>query len=142
MDTVSKQITRDKSWRGFQFDPKNFYIDKLSLTESELDIVIFEYKSRDTIVISHPIYFSPDKYDNGEEYPFLKKLYYYIKIPRTGLTINSLFTQINEQSIQYNSDFVNDLQIYSATNYYIDNICEITTTEYRLLCRVWKLDTD
>ena len=132
----------DENWRGFQFTGCNYYIDKISATEADLDSVILKYSGRDIIVISHPIYFCPDKYDAGDEYPFSKKLYYYINVPRSGLTIYNLFNQINTQSQEYTNDFINDLDIYSATSYFIDDICEITKTEYRLLCRVWMIDTD
>tara|TARA_B100000780_G_scaffold92789_1_gene64375 strand:- start:1784 stop:2197 length:414 start_codon:yes stop_codon:yes gene_type:complete len=132
----------DENWRGFQFTGCNYYIDKISATEAELDSVILEYSGGDIIVISHPIYFCPDKYDASDEYPFSKKLYYYINVPSSGLTIYNLFTQINTQSQEYTNDFINDLNIYSATSYFIDDICEITKTEYRLLCRVWMIDTD
>tara|TARA_B110000444_G_scaffold257778_1_gene297025 strand:+ start:2053 stop:2481 length:429 start_codon:yes stop_codon:yes gene_type:complete len=129
-------------WEGFEFDAYNYYIDKMSVNLADLDSVILEYSGRDIIVISHPIYFCPDRYDSGDKYPFAKKLYYYVKVPYTGLTINNLFIQINKQSREYKSDFIKDLDIYSAYNYYIEDLSEITKIEYRLMCRVWVIDTD
>ena len=59
MEEIISQTTSDEYWRGFEFSAYNYYIDRLSASEADLNNIILEHSGRDIIVISHPIYFFP-----------------------------------------------------------------------------------
>ena len=66
--------------------------------------------------------------DNANQYPYDKKLYYYIKVPKIGLTYNELFKQIDEQSKKYIHD------LYYEDHTFIEEIRKQTDVEYCLEC--------
>ena len=55
-------------------------------------------------------------------------MYYYIKVPKKGLTYNELFKQIDEQSKNYKDD------LYYEDHKFIEEIRKQTDVEYYLEC--------
>ena len=118
--------SEDDSWPGYNFN--NFYSDCITKNIDDLKSIFLNYNyNNKLIIIAHEIYFNSEKQEAGK-YPYDKKLYYYIKVPKKGLTYIELFKQIDEQSKQYNDDLYND------DHDFISNIHKKTDIEYHLEC--------
>lgn len=121
----SDSESEENYWSGYRF--KNCYDDSLTKNEEQLNSLFLNYQGNELIVVSHEIYFNLEKC-NANEYPYDKKLYYYIKVPKKGLTYNELFKQIDEQSKNYKDD------LYHEDHKFIEEIRKQTDVEYYLEC--------
>ena len=118
-------VSEENYWPGYRF--KNCYDDSLTKNKEQLNSLFLNYQRNELIVVSHEIYFNSEKY-NANQYPYDKKLYYYIKVPKIGLTYNELFKQIDEQSKKYIHD------LYYEDHTFIEEIRKQTDVEYCLEC--------
>jgi len=117
--------SEDNFWTGYPFE--NYYSDCLTENEEQLNSLFLNYQGNDLIVVSHEIYFNLEKC-NANEYPYDKKLYYYIKVPKIGITHNELFKQIDEQSKNY-EDY-----LQYEDHRFIEGIEQTTDVEYAIHC--------
>ena len=112
---------------------ENSYIDGIT-KKYNLDSKFIEKDNNSIIVLSHEIQFNIENIINGKiikktpKYPYDKKIFYYIKVPKTGLTYQELFKQIDKQAIEYRKYIKNDDRII------IDKIYKKNDVEYELCC--------
>ena len=105
---------KDEDWYGYQFE--NYYTDSLTRNEKQLNSVFVKYEGIKMIVICD------DKWWGD------KKLYYYIKVPKKGLTYKNLYKQLDTQSKQYKTILDND------DHRFIEAITKKTDIEYDMWC--------
>jgi hypothetical protein len=117
----------------FKFD--DIFIDDVEFPKN-LNSIFIEYDGHPTIVFKH----RQDYTEGGERHPYdrgAEIIYYYINVPKTGLTYLDIFKQMNLQidankhSYLY-ADISNDDNILLDA-YFITDIVKRSDVEYELI---------
>ena len=129
-EEIRRQREEGTYWDGYEF--KNLYGSEcISKSKADLNEIVLDYNSEtETVVFKHNIFYNP------QFNKYMVTLCYYIKIPKSGLTLFNLFKQIDEQSKKYYDQYwyVKDNKYYGDDHRYIEHIVKNTDGQYTLCC--------
>jgi hypothetical protein len=114
----------DNLWFGYDF--VGCYDECITKCNTDLNSLFLEYDGNKTIVLTNEICFNSNKKDVCK-IGYDKKLFYYIKVPRYGLTYKNLFSQLDNQAIENNDG----KYVYGEYYQLIEFISKTTDVEYK-----------
>mgnify|MGYP001271014214 CR=1 FL=1 len=131
-DDTYDDVERAEDYMGYEFT--GLYSECITNNTEHLNSIFVKYNlTRNTVVLTHEIFFNTMKYKAGVN-PYDVTLYYFVKIPKKGLTYFELFKQIDKQFKPYFKKYWNLKKNICDDHTFIEGIRKVDAVTYDIEC--------